>query len=93
MNMKRFKPGDIVKHFKRELPCDCTDQNMYLYIVLGEAIDTVTDKPVVIYKALYGAMIVYTRPLEEFESKVNNKKYPNIEQEYIFEKVEGSVII
>lgn len=85
--MNRFKSGDIVKHFKRELLTDTSDINMYLYIVLGKAIDTVTDKPVVIYKALYGDGNTYVRPVDEFESEVDSIKYPNIKQKYRFEKI------
>lgn len=85
--MNRFKSGDIVKHFKRELLTDTSDINMYLYIVLGKAIDTVTDNPVVIYKALYGDGNTYVRPVDEFESEVDSIKYPNIKQKYRFEKI------
>lgn len=86
--MKRFKSNDIVRHFKRETVSDLSTE--YLYLVVGEAIDTVTDKSVVVYRALYGDKLLYTRPVEEFESEVDKEKYPNIKQKYRFERIGGS---
>lgn len=93
--MNRFKIGDIVKHFKRELVklrYNNTDPNMHLYIILGEAIDPFTEKSMVIYKALYGNHTIYVRPVDEFESEIDDIRYPNIKQKYIFEKIDGSVV-
>lgn len=74
----------IVKHFKRELVSE--DSNEYLYEILGYAKHTETGEILVIYKALYEPYQVYARPLEMFHSKVDKTKYPNIKQEYRFEE-------
>ena len=76
--------GMIVKHFKRELVSE--DSNEYLYEILGYAKHTETGEILVIYKALYEPYQVYARPLEMFHSKVDKTKYPNIKQEYRFEE-------
>ncbi|MCC0679528.1 DUF1653 domain-containing protein [Clostridioides sp. ES-S-0005-03] len=46
--------------------------------------DNSTD--LVIYKTLYDATGVYSRPIEIFLSKVDKEKYPNVSQEYRFEE-------
>ena len=85
--MRTFKPGDIVRHFKRELVDDNT--NEYLYEIIHVAKHTETGEKFMIYRALYGSFGVYARPLAMFMSEVDHVKYPNIHQKYRFEKQEA----
>lgn len=64
----------IYKHFKGDY-----------YLVEDIAINTENSKKMVIYRALYGDRVLYVRDYDMFVSKVDKKKYPNIEQEYRFE--------
>ncbi len=83
---REFKSGDIVSHFKRET----VDQNTtkYLYRIITIAEHTETREKLVIYEALYEPFGIYARPYDMFTSLVDKEKYPNIKQEYRFEKVE-----
>ena len=83
---REFKSGDIVSHFKRET----VDQNTtkYLYRIITIAEHTETREKLVIYEALYEPFEIYARPYDMFTSLVDKEKYPNIKQEYRFEKVE-----
>lgn len=87
----RFKVGDVVQHFKREMITDC-DSTEYLYLIVGTAKHTETGETLVLYKPLYGpppcltGVDVAARPIEMFMSKVDQEKYPNIKQKYRFEK-------
>jgi hypothetical protein len=93
----RFKPGDIVKHFKRETISDedlLKDPMKYLYLIIGTSRHTETGEEMVIYKPLYDVEIMHgvdfaARPLEMFLSEVDHVKYPNIKQKYRFELYEG----
>ena len=52
--INRFNPGDVVRHFKRELLTnDKRLSNMYLYKIIGEAQHTETGEKLMIYMALY----------------------------------------
>ena len=95
---RKFKKGDIVKHFKRELLTEeelKNNPNEYLYEIIGVSRHTETKEELMIYKPLYETDCVegvdfVSRPLEMFVSKVDRKKYPNIKQKYRFEiKKEG----
>lgn len=84
----RLKSGDIVQHFKREMlgPADRrTDK--YLYEIIGTAIHSETLEPMMVYRPLYDDGGMYVRPLEMFLSEVDHEKYPDIQQQYRFEKV------
>lgn len=84
--MRTFLPGDIVRHFKRELVDSKTNQ--YLYEIIHVASHTETGESFMIYRALYSPFGVYARPLSMFMSEVDHVKYPEIKQKYRFEKVE-----
>ena len=78
--------GDIVQHFKREWVSAETSE--YLYKVLAFAQHTETGERLVIYQALYSPFKVCARPYAMFMSEVDREKYPNIKQQYRFEKVQ-----
>ena len=85
-----IKPGDIVKHFKREL-LDDTNNTLYIYSILEIAEHTETKEKLVIYQALYEDpskdihFNVFARPYDMFMSEIDHIKYPNIKQKYRFE--------
>lgn len=83
----RFKPGDIVQHFKRELLSEEERAgNMYLYEIIGVALHSETREKMMVYKPLYGDGGMYVRPLEMFLNEVDHDKYPEVKQKYRFEK-------
>ena len=85
---KRFKPGDIVAHFKREtLSPEERQTNKYLYKIIGEAQHIETGEQLMIYMALYDDFGIYARPLDMFMSETDREKYPDIKQKYRFEAV------
>lgn len=67
-------PNRIYRHFKGKY-----------YLVAGVAVDADSGKLLVVYRALYGDCRMFVRPLEEFLSPVDKKKYPKAIQEYRFE--------
>ena len=95
MRNEILEPGTIVQHFKRELipKKDRKFNDKYLYRVIRVALDTTTNKKIVVYDALYeneeADFILFTRPLEEFMSEVDKTKYPNIKSKYRFTKYIG----
>lgn len=58
------------------------------YQVLAIAQDSETGSFLVICKELFGAEQVYASPLNKFASEVDHKKYPKVNQEYRFERVD-----
>ena len=82
-----FAPGTKVQHFKREIE---SENNMYLYEIVGLAHHSETDETLMVYKALYGEGKMCARPIEMFMSEVDHEKYPNIRQKYRFEAVKDS---
>ena len=88
MMENRFKPGDIVQHFKREmLSYKDARTDKYLYEIIGVATHSETGEPMMVYRALYDDGGMYVRPLEMFLSEVDHEKYPDIVQKYRFEKI------
>ncbi len=87
--MIRFKPGDIVQHFKREtLDPEAFAENKYVYRIIGIATHSETGEPMMVYQPLYGDKGMYVRPLEMFLSEVDHEKYPQIRQKFRFEKID-----
>lgn len=68
-----FNINGLYKHFK----------NKFYYVIGQIYIDNIS---YIIYVSLYDDN-VWIRPKEMFESKVDTEKYPNVKQEYRFEKI------
>ena len=73
--MRKVKVKGYYKHFKGKI-----------YMVEDIASDCETLEDVVVYKHL-GTNELWVRPLKMFLSKVDKNKYPDIKQEYRFEKI------
>lgn len=70
------KIGKKYRHFKNKE-----------YEVLALAKDCETLEDIVVYKALYGDGQVWTRNADDFLSKVDKEKYPDVKQENRFEEI------
>ena len=69
------RPGEFYRHFKNRL-----------YQIVAVAYQADDEAPVVVYQALYGDFRVWVRPLEDFLSRIDRKKYPEASQEWRFER-------
>ena len=97
-----FKPGDIVKHFKRETvdTSISKNKNAYLYKIIDTAIYTETGEKMVVYQLLYEPQgecnykifDLAVRPYDMFMSEVDHEKYPDIKQKYRFEKYDKFIV-
>lgn len=74
--MREIKLNTIYRHFKGDK-----------YLVMDIVIDSETGKEMVLYKALYGDLSCYVRPLDMFLSEVDHDKYPDVKQKYRFEEI------
>lgn len=72
------RPQEIYRHFK----------GMH-YQIVSLATHSETEEQMVVYQQLYAPFGVYVRPLAMFMSRVDKEKYPQIQQEYRFEKVQA----
>lgn len=83
MRTEIFHPGDLVKHFKREM----TDGHelRYIYSIVCYAHHSETGENLVIYRSLEHPSKICARPFEMFYSKVDKEKYPEVKQERRFE--------
>lgn len=73
--MRELHLNKIYKHFKGDL-----------YLVIDVAIDSETDKKMVVYRALYDDNKLYVRDYDMFLSEVDHDKYPNVIEKYRFEE-------
>lgn len=88
----RIKPGDVVRHFKRETIDTEKNPMGYLYLFHGVGEHTETGEKFAVYSALYNDPAknvtngkIYIRPYEMFMSEVDKEKYPDIKQKYRLE--------
>ena len=80
--MQVIETGKLYRHFKG---------NIYKVIDIVYDSESNNDeelKKIVIYEAQYGEHLRWARPYEMFASKVDKEKYPDIKQEYRFEKID-----
>lgn len=74
------KKGEIYRHFKG---------NLYEIIIIARDSETLEEK--VVYKELNGDS-AYVRSLPMFVSLVDKEKYPDVKQEFRFERVTDSTV-
>ena len=72
----REMAGNRYRHFKGDI-----------YQVDHIGIDTENLSLIAIYHERHHPFIIWCRPLEEFLSPVDHEKYPDIKQQYRFEKL------
>lgn len=93
INRRKFRPGDIIVHFKRYYPGEHRDEAntlQYIYRYDGPVRNTETGEMMATYTCLYDGEGCYmgehvARPEDMFYSEVDATKYPNSMQKYRFE--------
>ncbi len=73
--MREIEIGAVYRHFKGNF-----------YRVEDVAKHSETGEIYVVYRQMYGNKSLWIRPLDMFLEKVDKEKYPDIEQEYRFER-------
>lgn len=73
--MRKIEIGATYKHFKGNL-----------YRVENIAKHSETGEDYVVYRQMYGEESLWIRPLGMFLEKVDKEKYPDVVQEYRFER-------
>lgn len=71
------RAGEFYRHFKG---------NLYQIVAVAKDAETLDSR--VVYQALYDTFQIYDRLIADFMSKVDREKYPDVTQEYRFERVE-----
>lgn len=74
---RTIKLHKVYRHFKGKY-----------YLVEDIANDSETNKPMVVYRHLYGDGSLCVRPLDMFLSEVDHEKYPDVKQKYRFQEVD-----
>jgi hypothetical protein len=77
----KVEVGKIYKHFKGH-------KYKVLFIAYDSNYGLDDTKRLVIYQDINSEDLIWARPIEEFTSLVDNKKYPDVKQKYRFEKIE-----
>ena len=75
--MREIKTGEYYRHVEGGL-----------YHVTGVAKDADTGRQMIVYQELDGNEELWVRSCEDFSAEVDRCKYPDAEQQYLFEKVE-----
>lgn len=75
-----------------ELNCVYRHFKGNLYRVLAVALNTETEEQMVVYQDVVNTDKVFVRPLDNFLSKVDRTKYPDVKQENRFELLRTAVV-
>ena len=73
--LQEITPG-LYRHFKGNL-----------YRVIGVAKHSETEEQLVVYEPQYGEGGLWVRPLDMFASPVDREKYPDVQQQWRFERI------
>ncbi|MBQ2873524.1 MAG: DUF1653 domain-containing protein [Bacilli bacterium] len=80
--MREIVIGKKYRHFKGK------DYKVIDIVYDSESNNDDEYKKVVVYQALYGDNLKWARPYDMFNSEVDHKKYPDVEQKYRFEEID-----